>query len=197
MASPILSDMAHIEFRRAERGESEALVHRLDGAVVWVPSFTRKHRVPHDLAHAVTERELGMAHGVFGSIMAGAVFDNMRVVSGRTRHDARAVSDRVLRANARTLTTAECLAGVLHHAVEHHRPVPAAMARRAWGSINEDPFPWTDADISRATKALRDLDEQWRTAADDDVLTFAWPSRLTAPPPTPPRARARRSRLPR
>ena len=188
--------MVHIEFRRAERGESEALVHRLDGAVVLVPSFTRKHRVPHDLAHAVTERELGMAHGVFGSIMAGAVFENMRVVSGRTRHDAQAVSDRVLRANARALTTAECLAGVLHHAVEHHEPAPTAMARRAWGSINEAPFPWTDADISRATEALRELDKRWHDITDD-VLTFAWPHRLTAPPPAPSRARTKRGRLPR
>jgi hypothetical protein len=65
-------ETARNEFRRAERGESEAWVHRLDGAVVWVPSFTREHRVPHDLAHAVTERELRMVHGVFGSIMAGA-----------------------------------------------------------------------------------------------------------------------------
>jgi hypothetical protein len=189
--------MVHIEFRRAERGESEALVHRLDGAVVWLPSYSRKHRVPHDLAHAVTERELGMAHGVFGSIMAGAVFDNMRVVSGRTRHDAHAVSDRVLRANARTLTTAECLAGVLHHAVEHHEPTPTALARRAWGSVNEAPYPWTDADISRATTTLRDLDEHWRTMTADDVLTFTWPRRLTAPPPAPSRARVKRSRLPR
>ena len=186
--------MVHIEFRRADRGESEAWVHRLDGAVVWVPSFSRKHRVPHDLAHAVTERELGMARGVFGSIMAGAVFDNMRVVSGRTRHDARAVSDRVLRANARTLTTAESMAGVLHHAVEHHLPAPAAMARRAWGSLNEGPFPWTDADITRATRALRELDERWHDIADD-ALTFAWPDRLTAPPPAPSRARTRRGRL--
>jgi hypothetical protein len=188
--------MVHVEFRRAERGESEAWVHRLDGAVVWVPSFTRKHRVPHDLAHAVTERELRMAHGVFGSIMAGAVFDNMRVVSGRTRHDARVVSDRILRANARSLTTAECLAGVLHHAVEHRGPVPTTMARRAWGSINQEPFPWTD-DITRATGALRELDEQWHDTDADDILTFTWPRRLTCPPPTPPRAHTKRGRLPR
>jgi hypothetical protein len=189
--------VARIEFRRATRGESEALVHRPDGVVVWVPSFTRKHRVPHDVAHAVTERELRLAHGVFGSIMAGAVFDNMRVVSGRTRHDARAVSDRILRANARSLSTAECLAGVLHHAVEHHQRVPTAMARRAWGSLNEDPFPWSDVDITRATEALRELDEQWHGIGGDDVLTFAWPRALTAPPPAPSRVRTKRGRLPR
>lgn len=77
------------------------MIHCPDGVVVWLPSYSRKWRVPHDVAHAVTERELGLAQGVFGSIASVAVFDNMQVVSGRPRHDARAVSARILRSNAR------------------------------------------------------------------------------------------------
>lgn len=53
----------------------------------WLPAFSRKHRVPHDLAHLVNERELGMARG-------------------------------------------------------------------GWGVVNQDPFPWTREDITRATEAL-------------------------------------------
>lgn len=64
--------------------------------MVELPSYSRTHRVPHDLAHAVAEREFGRADGVFGSIAAGAVFDNMRVIAGRPRHDAAARGRRVL-----------------------------------------------------------------------------------------------------
>ena len=167
-----------IEFRRAPRGESEARIHRPDRVVVCLPSYSRKWRVPHDLAHAATERELGLSRGVFGSIAAGAVFENMRVVSGRPRHDARAVSARVLKANGRALTTAEVLAGVLHEAVEHRRPVSRSAAREAWGVVSQDPFPWTDVDIARATDTLRALGEQWSGLDTDGVLEFDWPRRL-------------------
>ena len=169
-----------IEFRRHEQVESQAWIHRLDGVVVWLPSYSKKFRVPHDLAHAVTELELGMPRGVFGSIFSGAIFDNMRVVGGRTRHDARRVSDRVLRTNREYLRNTEVLSGVLHHAVEHRLVVPWAMARAAWGSVNEEPFPWTRADITGATEQLRALGEEWATAGS---LRLDWPRRLVLPPP--------------
>jgi hypothetical protein len=172
-----------IEFRRHEHVESQAWIHRLDGVVVWLPSHSRKFRVPHDLAHVVTERELGMAQGVFGSIASGALFDNMRVVAGRKRHNARAVSDRVLRANREHLRTAEILAGVLHDAVEHRWVVPWAMARSAWGSVNEDPFPWTREDITRATEALRAMGATWAALGPGDPLEVDWPRRLVLPAP--------------
>lgn len=148
---------------------------------MWLPSYERKFRVPHDLAHAVAERELGLAQGVFGSIASGAVFKNMRVVRGRPRHDARAISARVLRANGRALATAEVLAGMLHRAVEHDQSVPQSAAREAWGVVNQDLFPWTAADVTRATDTLRVLGEQWSGLGADDVLEFDWPQRLIRP----------------
>ncbi len=72
----------HISFHHAPRGESEARIRRQDGVVLILPSYSRKFRVPHDLAHAAAERELGLGGGVFGCIAAGAVFDNMRIADG-------------------------------------------------------------------------------------------------------------------
>jgi hypothetical protein len=172
-----------IEFRRHDRSESQAWIHRHDGVVVWLPAFSRKYRVPHDLAHLVTERELGMARGVFGSIASGGMFGNMRVVGGRPRHDARAVSTRVLRANTLEIRNAEVLSGILHRAVEHRLVVPWATARAGWGSVNEEPFPWTRADITRATDTLRELGEAWAALGADDPLELTWPRRLVLPPP--------------
>jgi len=181
-----------IVFARAARGESVATIHRNDGVVVELPSFSRKHRVPHDLAHAVAEREFGLADGVFGSIAAGAMFDNMRVVAGRPRHDAAARSGRILATNRRALTLAELMAGVLHRAVEGNAGIRATDdARRNWGSLRQDPFPWTDEQVITAGDALRDLAGRWATLGAGDGLEFRWPDRLIAP--VPPETTRRRS----
>ncbi|GAA3559291.1 hypothetical protein GCM10022222_48750 [Amycolatopsis ultiminotia] len=166
-----------IRFAHDPRGESFTHIRRVDGVTLGLPSYSRKWRVPHDLAHAVTERELGWAGGVFGCIAAGGVFDNMVVLQGKLRHDARAHSKRVFRSAKRSIGVAECLAGVLHHAVEQRTGTPLAEAREAWGVLREDPFPWPDNGIHDATDLLRELDEQWCSGAD---LDFTWPEHLRA-----------------
>jgi hypothetical protein len=166
-----------LTFQHDPRGESLTLIQRSDGAVFTLSSYSRKHRVPHDLAHAVTERELGLADGVFGCIAAGVVFDSMCQVEGRRRHDAKLRSTRLLKA-ARNLGLAEVLSGVLHEAVEKRQATPYARAREAWGIVQQDPYPYCDADLDRATKMLRELGEQWQ--ASSEPLEFAWPERLRA-----------------
>jgi hypothetical protein len=77
-----------VTIARADRGSTVATIQRRDGVVVELPGYDRKFRVPHDLAHAVTERGLGLSRGVFGSIAGGGMVGNMRVLTGRPRHDA-------------------------------------------------------------------------------------------------------------
>jgi hypothetical protein len=175
-----------IVFAHAPRGGSVATIFRNDGVVVELPSFSRKHRVPHDLAHAVAEREFGLADGVFGSIAAGAMFDNMRVLTGRPRHDAVARSRRVLAANRWALTVAELMAGVLHRAVEEDAEVGVTeTARHDWGIVSQETFPWTDDQVIAAVGVLRDLAEQWAALACGEGLEFHWPDRLIASVPPP------------
>jgi hypothetical protein len=170
-----------LTFQHDPRGESLTLIQRSDGAVFTLSSYSRKHRVPHDLAHAVTERELGLADGVFGCIAAGVVFDSMRQIEGRRRHDAKLRSTRVLKA-AGNLGVAEVLSGILHEAVEKGRATPYVRAREGWGIIQQDPYPYRDADIDRATNTLRELGEQWQ--ASSAPLEFAWPDSLRATGPS-------------
>jgi hypothetical protein len=166
-----------IVFARRADGGSLATIHRDDGVVVSLPSFSRKHAVPHDLAHAVAERRLGMPDGVFGSIASGAMFSNMRLVSGRPGHDAAARSARVLTANKRSLTVAELMAGVVHDAVEHpggrH---PGRAARHDWGIVREEPFPWTDADVAAAVDELREQGRRWANLRPSGTLELSWPA---------------------
>lgn len=184
-----------IEFVRAPRGRSYATIHRRDGVVVNLTGFSVKHRIPHDLAHAASERELDLADGIFGSIAAGALFTSCQVLSGRQRPDASARSERILRANARTIGFSEVLGGAIHDAVENGQP--AAVGRRVradWGVITSDPCPYTDGQFAAAVSTLERLGRDWELTEIGRCLHFVWPDRLTSAVPAAPRARRAESR---
>jgi hypothetical protein len=173
-----------VRFTRAASGSTVATIHRRDGVVVELPGFDRKHRVPHDLAHVITERELGLSGGVFGSIASGAMFSNMRVVQGRPRHDAVERSKRLLDGNRRVLGLAEVMAGVVHDAVEHGTGHGAfAEARRIWAIFSADPFPWTDRHVTDAVQLLTALTADYRRAGEVEVT---WPDTLSNQVPSRP-----------
>lgn len=151
-----------VVFERCEPRGYRSFVHRDDGVVLLLPGYDRKWRVPHDLAHFAVERELRMTGGVFGSIAAGILFPNMKVVSGRPRHDAKQRSERVGRENGRAIGDAELLAGVVHDAVERRdRRELMSRARGAWGVVHEEPFPYPLAALTAAADALEELAGQW------------------------------------
>jgi hypothetical protein len=182
-----------ITFARALSGSTLATIRRGDGVVLELPGYDRKYRVPHDLAHAVTERELGMSGGVFGSIAGGGIFDNMRVISGHPRHDAVERSKRLLVANKQTLGIAEVLAGVVHDAVEHGEKDTLDRARRSWGIFATEPFPWTAQQMAGAVSLLTEFAVEFEALGK---LSFTWPDRLTSAIPAPAGAkRGRRGRL--
>jgi hypothetical protein len=170
-----------VVFAHSTTGSTVATLHRADGVVLQLPGYDRKYRVPHDLAHFATERTFEMSDGVFGSIAAGAVFSNMRLLSGRPRHDAAARSKRVLDANRQSLSLAEVLAGMVHHAVETGIPEQApVLARKAWGAHGTGDPPWTDEQVAEAVRVLSGL------AADFEAqgqVRAIWPDHLVAAPP--------------
>ncbi|WP_406046753.1 hypothetical protein [Kribbella sp. NBC_00889] len=167
----------HLTFHHDPRGECFTLIRRADGAVFTLSSYSRKHRVPHDLAHAVTERELGIADGIFGCIAAGAVFDSMQQSAGKKRHDAKVRSTRILKA-PNSIGVSEVLTSVIHGAVENDRRTPYAQARESWGISRADAFPYDDTDLDRATDTLRELSHCWQSSLDP--LVFPWPTKLQA-----------------
>ncbi|WP_020668233.1 hypothetical protein [Amycolatopsis nigrescens] len=170
--------MVKVVFTKGAGGRYWSHVHRRDGVVLLLPGYDRKFRIPHDLAHFATERQLGLSDGVFGSLFAGAVFENMSVVAGRVRHDARQRSERILREHAKSggIGTAEVLAGVVHHAVEGD--VRARLfddARVEWGIIRQEPFPYTAAQFRDAADTLAALATRWDALPVDATLDLTWP----------------------
>jgi hypothetical protein len=167
----------HLTFLHDPRGECLTVIRRADGAEFTLSSYSRKHRVPHDLAHAVTERELGMPDGIFGCIAAGAVFDSMRQTGGKKRYDAKIRSTRILKA-ANSIGISEVISSVLHDTVEKDQATPYARIREAWGITRPGPCPYLDEDLERATETLREVSRLWQ--ASSDPLVFPWPKELQA-----------------
>ncbi len=175
-----------IVFTRRGDGGCVTELERLDGAVIEMQGYGRAHRVPHDLAHAVTERELGMDRGVYGTIASGGVFSSVSVVGGRPRYDAAARSARILRANGPAIGVAEVLSGLVHRAVESGGSVRMRDACEAWGVCSADPFPWAETDLARATATLRVLATEWDRLMPGEQIELDWPRRLVpAVPPAP------------
>jgi hypothetical protein len=166
----------HLTFVRDPRGECRTLIRRADGAEFELSSYSRKHVVPHDLVHAVLERELEITDGIFGCIAAGAVFGSMTQTGGKKRHDAKVRSARILRA-ARGIGISEALASVFFAAYEQGR-TPYAEVRETWGISIPVPCPYDDARIARVADTLREVGENWQTRTEP--LVFPWPKGLRA-----------------
>ena len=168
----------HVAFHRLEGHRYCSHVHRDDGVVVRVPGWYCRWRIPHDLAHFVTERELQLPDGVYGSIGSGAMFAGMEVVSGRPRHDARAVSERVLRANSASgaLGLAEGLGGSIHLAAEGGDVASAlATVRFMWVFHGTGPCPYDLADVTRVAAVLGEVGDEWARVRPGERLALSWP----------------------
>jgi len=166
-----------VVFTKQDAGRYTVHAVRGDGAVVVMPPSDRRFRVPHDRAHFAVERELGLADGVFGTVMAGGLFDTMRIVGGRRRHDDRQRGAALARANSAThaVTVAEVLAGVVHQAVEARtQPDLDSLTREQWGTVRQDPFPFTLDQLTSARRSLDELAEKWTDLETGSHLTVPW-----------------------
>jgi hypothetical protein len=181
-----------ITFTRLDRRKANATIERSDGVVVELTGAGVKYRVPHDMAHAVTERELGMSRGIFGSMAAGALFTSCRVLCGRQRYDAAARSRRIIKANTGEIGFSELLGGAVHRVVEgEFKGDIGAQVRSQWGTLSAEPCPYTDVQLIQAVSTLEQLGREWVDTAPGGHLHIPWPDRLTSPvPPAPRSARA-------
>ncbi|MGD9530255.1 hypothetical protein [Pseudonocardia sp.] len=160
-----------VEFRKRPGGGTLATVDRPDGVQLLLTSYDRASAVPHDLAHFVTERALGLERGLWGSIAAGAEFGSLTVLAGRRRHDAAARSQAIRHEHAADLGLAEILVGAVQHGVASGDA--AGHVRRAWASVRETPCPFPASRCDRAADELRRLSAE---LARTGQLSLEWPA---------------------
>lgn len=166
-----------VRFSKRPGGGSVALIDRPDGVRLRLSSYDRKYVVPHDLAHFVAERAFRIHGGLWGSIAAGALLDSMELVSGRLRHDRKARSETVLRANAKEFGMAEVLAGVVHLGVDQDDRTIGRALRDAWGAFRAEPCPVPAERAVAAVAELRTLGARFAALGPAATLPLTWTDR--------------------
>jgi len=167
-----------ITFQRGEEGRYTTTAVRDDGVRLQVPGGDRKFALPHDVAHFIVERGLGLQRGFWGRIAWGAVYPGMTVLSGRQPPHAAERSRAVIREAEQQGVEAEVLVGlllkVMHSGLESNWPAVRAMLNEEWrpGKPERDlPDP---EEVCRICSALRAAEQQWQSLEVGQEITVAW-----------------------
>ena len=147
-----------------------------DGAVLAVRRYSRPLGLPHDLAHYVIERELGLAWGFWGLVAAGATFASVTTCAGRKRPHHQEEGQWLIKQHRDDLTEAEALVGVL---LDVWRD--GASAEAAYRAVLAGCWRRTDAapsreQVARVYTALNQRETQWLRLAQGETLTVEWPT---------------------
>jgi nucleotide-binding universal stress UspA family protein len=117
--------------------------------------------LPHDLAHYVIERALGIDHGFWGLLAAGAVLDTVRAYGARDRRSLPPQTDPIVAEHLDELLAAEDRVAQLY-------------------SVGADPTPPPDLDptvVRRIHTDIAALNATWQAlpASESARLDLNWP----------------------
>jgi hypothetical protein len=162
---------------RLGEGRYETLIKRDDGVTFRLPGVGRKFSLPHDLAHFVVEQSLRLDHGFWGSVAAGAVFDQMLYVAGRRKPKAAERSRTVLKANAQALSEAEVLVRIFNEAFELGQGKNSAIIYAHLSQRRTPPGrkPFDLRDVERTISTWDGLLARWNELPAGGRLDLAWP----------------------
>jgi hypothetical protein len=151
-------------------------VARADGTVTVVAVADYGDALPHDLAHVVVERELGLRFGFWGLVVAGADLDDHgtrpKPGGGRAEQGATAPrdTDPLVVAHLEELVAAETVANLFH------RPESAGLTADA----SDDEFAqlvpsMSPTEAGRVRRALGDMQRRWDGLEPGASLVVDWP----------------------
>lgn len=163
-----------IVFTRSRDRRDQTIAARQDGVRVLVPVFGPLDPIPHDLAHYVIERELGLRDGFWASVAEGALFGGMRVLDGRQRPHAHDRSRAVIAANHLGILFAEVVVDVLMRDAK-------GLPQKTDALPVESPFVPSrrradrDALLARLRPAIAAMCARWQALAQGETLLVVWP----------------------
>jgi hypothetical protein len=178
-----------ITFRRfPEHANSYSLIERDDRAVYTMKEFSRPGtRLPHDLRHFITERELRVRDGIWGGIAAGMVYASMTHVRGRRPPHARERSDGLKRTQRQRLLRAELLAGLVESVAALDSPAEDDIRRLTRAALTVVPLTEPGSDpaavaavpppeaLARAARAMQVEAARWARLRTGESLVYEWP----------------------
>ena len=166
--------------RLADGAENHAVVHRDDGVIYRVRGNGQRcgPDVPHDLAHFVVERALGISGGFWGSVAGGAVFTSMSHVSGRRRPHAAETSKAIKRAQRGAIQYAEVMVWLVEQITGDDDASIRRLTSRALATL---PPPYPEPGVIRGgLVALREATAHWQALEPGEELALTWPHQRLA-----------------
>jgi hypothetical protein len=160
-------------------GRYKTLITRDDGVIFSLRGVGHNFAIPHDVAHFVIEKALGLHAGFWGSIADGAVFPTMNYESGRRKPKAAERSKAVMKANARKLVEAEVLVRVFNDTIEQgHRETSSVLVSRLRERCcqGQEPSLATQAKIPKVYLAYHDVQSNWNDTPVGGMLSLNWES---------------------
>jgi hypothetical protein len=168
-----------IKIERLDARRSQSVVTRNDRVTLRVAGFGPSEPLPHDLAHYVVEKELGLRRGFWGSVADGAIFPGMTVLAGRQRPHARERSHMLCKTNSHSLTDVEVVVGLLVDLMRNKIPATSPyaakmVARSVTPTKGSEVRAITEANLQRIGDDLTTMARRWSEVKIGDALVLRW-----------------------
>ena len=170
-----------IDFHKGPTTRYRSTLHRHDGVTValdggsWNRIGGGVGRVPHDLAHLIVERELGLDRGLWGVLAAGGIVQNAEFAGGRRPPHALERAKTLTDAAGEDLRRAEVLVRGIADASRDRRLGDLRELRRAIGDRYWHDGLTADA-LTRMDAELQATAGEWDALAPGEDLTRTWPA---------------------
>lgn len=169
-----------VAFEKGPSRRYRSLLRRADGVEIAFDGGAYNRvgggaELPHDLAHLLVERELGLHQGVWGVLVAGGLFGHATVVAGRQPPHAARRSRAVIDAAGDAIMQAEILTRVVCDACAAGGRFDPARARREIGERWWSEALTRDA-CERCDALLADGARAWAALAPGERLVERWPA---------------------
>lgn len=169
-----------LQLKRLDERRYETCITRSDGVTWLVKGVGHMGNLPHDLAHFVVERALGIRQGFWGSLAEGAVFGSLTHVEGRRKPHAAQRSRDVLRRNDKTMKESEILVGLFDQAMGEGLGASSPelrhrLDRYTWTPPGHPPRRISDQQIAAVCEGWARLRADWEALGVGETLELHWP----------------------
>ena len=161
--------------RLDRQGRYETMIVRDDSVRFMLKGHDCAFAMPHDIAHYVVEKELGLDRGFWGRVAAGGVFPSMSYVDGRRKPQAAERSKSVLKRDPDELADAEVLVRIFSETVaEGHDASAPILTHRLKDRRMAQLRTATTEQIAAVFARYKDLRTRWGDLPVGGSIELRW-----------------------
>jgi hypothetical protein len=158
------------------QGRYETTIVRDDGVRFALRGPDCTFAMPHDIAHYVVEKALGLDRGFWGRVAVGATFPSMSYVGGRRKPKAAETSKSVLKAQPEQLSEAEVLVRIFSETIRdgYDETAPVLFVRLKDRRAANGTRQINAAQIAAIFAQYRELRSRWADLPVGGSIELRW-----------------------